>query len=93
MEDLIKQGLAQAPALTVLVILVYLFLAYLKSAQSTLKDLFNSSQAFIREMHQEHLDARVQSRDAIHANTEALSRNTVAMTEMKDSVARQLASH
>ena len=70
----------QAPALLLMVAIVYFFLKYLESRDRAMKALFD-----------EHLDARTQSRQVIRENTECLRQNaatrvhvTEALKQLKD---------
>lgn len=65
MEAFIRTALEQAPSLTVLCLLVNLFLKRDRERDN-----------FIRQLHDEHLAARGESREAIRENTE--SNRTVA---------------
>lgn len=82
MDKILENAVGQAPGLVVLIILVFAFLKRDKErdAVSIARD------QFIRQMHEEHLLARKESRDAIHDNAEATRENTNALGLLRSTV-------
>ena len=75
MEEFLKTAITQAPGLVVLVFLVKTFLTRDKERDT-----------FIMQLHQEHLAARGESRDAIKENTESNRAITSAMVSLHQSM-------
>jgi len=83
MEKLLESVANQAPALTILVVLV---LAGLK----ILVKFIEGRDEFIKMLHTEHIQAREQSRQAIDNNAKATSANTVALQSLQDVIESRL---
>lgn len=79
MEKFIETAVTQAPGLVVLVFLVKTFLGRDKERD-----------AFIQQLHQEHLAARGESRDAIKENTLSNRAVTEAMLTLNTTVQSRL---
>ena len=60
MEQILQKLLAEAPNMGVLLIVIYLFLKAQEKRDS-----------FIKQLHDEHIEARKESKDAIKENTVA----------------------
>ncbi len=72
LTELIKS----APSLAVLCFIVITFIRYIRSRD-----------ADVREIHNEHIKERELSRSAVEANTVALARNSVVMSDLIDTIA------
>ena len=72
MEKLLEIAATQVPGLVVLTVLVTIFLRREKERD-----------AFIQQLHAEHIDARRQSVDAIKENTRATLQLSEAIREMQ----------
>lgn len=82
MESIIEKTLSHAPELGALVLVVVLFLKHLEK-----RDVSNGLRTTefietVKQMHSEATAVQREFRAAITSNTEALSRNTVAMIEL-----------
>lgn len=75
MEELLKTAVSQAPGLVVLYFLVLMFLRRDKERDQ-----------FIQGLHNEHLAARGESREAIKENTESNRDVSKAIAELSSSV-------
>ena len=75
MENLFTESAKQVPALTLMVVVIWIFMKHLaerdREARQTYKELIN-----------EHIDARHQSRTVIQHNTDALQQNAEARAEL-----------
>lgn len=71
MDELLKQAFGQAPSLVVLVIVVKLFL--ISQKEGTM---------FIRQLHDEHIQARAEMKTAIKDNTDAMRELAEAVTSI-----------
>lgn len=78
MDDLLKTAVTQAPGLAVL---CYLVVTFLKRDRDR--------DQFIRELHNEHLAARGESRDAINENTQSNREVTAAVHSLQSSLNRK----
>ena len=68
MEEVLKQAAVQLPATVLVIVVVMMFLKFIER-------FMNRQEAFLKQLHDEHLTARNQSR-------EALEENSVAMREL-----------
>ena len=64
-ETLIKEALVQAPSLCVLVVVVFLFLRFMERLNQSLQQM-------MKELTQQHIDERVNSRRVIEENSQVL---------------------
>lgn len=64
-ETLIKEAMVQAPALCVLVVVVFLFLRFMERLNQSLQQM-------MKELTQQHIDERVNSRRVIEENSQVL---------------------
>lgn len=82
MEKILENAVGQAPGLVVLIVLVF---AFLKRDRE--RDVMAVERdQFIRQMHEEHLLARKESRDAIADNADATRENTTALGMLRSTV-------
>lgn len=65
MDEILKQAAAQLPATVLVIVVVILFLRFIERFMSR-------QEAFIKQLHDEHVTARQSSRDALIENSEAL---------------------
>lgn len=72
MESIFIEMAKQVPSLGVLCFIVWIFIRYQEIRDKT-----------IRQMHEEHLDARAESRRALQSNTEAIY-------EQRDALLKQM---
>ena len=63
----------QLPAVAAIIVVVMIFIRFLEGDRKV-------SREFFTQLHEAHLEARKQSTDQIHDNTEALRDNAVATT-------------
>jgi len=81
MEEILKTAASQVPGLVVLAMLVAAFLKRDKEREDTTSKANEQRDAFIKLMHNEHLVARAESREAMRDNAEATRRNADATIE------------
>jgi len=82
MEDLLKEAIKQAPALTLMVIVVWMFIRHLAARDASMREGYKS-------IFNEHLDARKEAREVIQENTKALRENAETRGHVTE-VLRQL---
>lgn len=82
MDDLLKEAAKQAPALALMVVVVWMFIKHLASRDASMRDGYKT-------MFNEHLDARNESREVIQENTKALRENAETRGQVTE-VIRQL---
>lgn len=71
METLVSEVIKQVPSLGVLCFIVYVFLRHMEKRD-----------AVIKEIHEEHLNERRETRTSVDNNTKAMAVNTVAIHEL-----------
>lgn len=88
MDTSLIKILAELPTTGAVIITVVLFIRFVKEDRS-------ASQLFFRQIHEEHLDARKQSREAMQNNAQVVSnnitateRNTVTLEKVSQSLER-----
>ena len=69
MEEVIKEIAKSAPSLAVLVLLVRFFFQHVKERDQAVLQRDKERDVFIKNLHEEHLAARGESREAIRDNT------------------------
>lgn len=79
MDELISSLLLNGSPLVVLVIVVWLFLKHMAAGSKDLQDL-------LRQFHGDHILARKETKEAVDANTSAMTENTIAIRELAESV-------
>lgn len=79
MENTLLEAAKQIPALSVLVVLVWLFVKHIEYANSAMRET-------IMEIHRENMEARITQREVIKENTTAGKENTIAMTKLTGAV-------
>lgn len=80
---MILKILTQGSPLVVLVVVVYLFLRYLKDVQSKDREMFKG-------MHEDHLEARKEIEKAFLENAASTRDNTKAIQSLEQSVMKLL---
>lgn len=81
MDQLLIEIGKGAPAAVAVVIVVIIFVKMMREERI-------ATTKFFKELHDEHLDERSRSREAIHENSAALQQNVVATTRNTDSLAQ-----
>lgn len=79
MELVWKNAVAQVPAVTMIVVTVWLFLKNASEARSEFIDA-------IKRMHSENMEARALSRETIKANSEAAKAHAQAISNLNHEV-------
>ncbi len=88
MEQFLTTTFEHAPALAAMVVIVILFLKFLKQMLELHAKRTDEFIAAIQDMHKESLVAREQSRAVIEHNTAELARNTTVMQDFNAAVLR-----
>jgi ABC-type nickel/cobalt efflux system permease component RcnA len=84
METLLEKLLTNGSPLVVLVLVVWMFLRYLQSSREKDSEM-------MKEMHNQHIEARETSRLALKENAEVTRANTHALQELARVVTRTIA--
>ena len=79
MENTLLEAAKQIPALTVLIVLVWIFVKHIEAANAAMRET-------VMEIHKENMEARITQREVIRENTHAGKENTVAMTKLTGAV-------
>ncbi len=74
-EGLMSKLVVSAPSAVSVIVMAYLGIDYLKGDRKARQTERESTEAFFKTLHLEHIDARTESRRAIEANTDALRTN------------------
>ena len=92
MEEILKEGIKQVPSLAIFALVAIM------SLRALLK-FIESRDVLMKLMHDEHLQAREQSRDAINQNAEAIrsnavatNQNTLALQELRNTIQERIHS-
>lgn len=88
MEQFLTTTFEHAPALAAMVVIVLLFLKFLKQMLDSHAQRTDEFIAAIQDMHKESIAAREQSRLVIERNTAELARNTTVMQDFNATLAR-----
>lgn len=79
MENILLETAKQIPALSVLIVLVWIFVKHIENANAATRET-------IMEIHKENMEARSAQRETIRENTAAGKDNTIAMTKLTGAV-------
>lgn len=79
MEATLVEAAKQIPALTVLIVLVWIFVRHIEGTNAAMRET-------VMEIHKENMEARVAQREVIKENTTAGKENTIAMTRLTGAV-------
>lgn len=71
---MLEKLLPQAPGLVVAVLLAWMFLQYMRTREQTFNDV-------MKEIHNENIEARSKTRQALDACTRAMSENSVVCAQ------------
>jgi hypothetical protein len=82
-QKLLEEAIAQTPSLAVLCVIVVAFLRNTKSIFTSMQATNQATICAMRDMHNEHLDARALMRATIGDNVIATKENTVALKHLE----------
>lgn len=82
LDKLGEKLLEQSPAGAIVIVVILIFMRYLKDRDRANRDYHREQRETLvktfKQFHDEHIDARSESRDAVHRNTSALETNVSA---------------
>lgn len=81
MDKVLEVAITQVPALVVLVFLV-------RWGMHFITEFITGRDAFLRVMHDEHIKAREESKDAIKENAAATRENTAALLRLESTIGK-----
>ena len=84
MEAILKSYAEKIPEFSVFALLAYWGLAHLKAMTAAFLSHMKGRDEFIKELHDQHMTARAESRDALRENANATRENSVALQELRD---------
>lgn len=81
MEELLKSWGARVPELGVLVVVVWMFLKFMKEMRTEFSEA-------MKQLHSDHMTARDTTHEVIERNTEALLSNSKALAIIEESISK-----